>query len=103
MAGILSLRKGDALQLRVEFTNLADGSTYPMTGWELAGTMRYANCTPIDLVASWTDESTGVGLVELDAAETADLTVGDYELRVRATSPAGKPTSSAPATIRVED
>lgn len=103
MAGILTLRKGDALQLRVEFTNLSDGSAYPMTGWTLEGSMRYANCTPIDLAASWTDEVTGVGLVELDAAETTDLTAGDYELRVRATSSAGKPTSSAPVTIRVED
>ena len=103
MAGILSLRKGDALQVRVEFTNMADGSEYPMTGWTLEGSMRYANCTPVELAASWTDEPTGVGLIELDATETANLTVGDYELRVRATSPGGKPTSSAPATIRVTD
>lgn len=103
MSGIIALRKGDALQVRVEFTNLSDGSEYPMTGWALEGSMRYANCTPVELVASWVDEPTGVGMVELDAAETDNLTVGDYELRVRATSPGGKPTSSAPVTIRVTD
>lgn len=103
MAGILSLRKGDALQVRVEFTNQSDGEPYPMTGWTLEGSIRYANCTPVELTATWTDEGQGVGLIELDADETTNLTVGDYELRVRATSPENKPTSSAPVTIRVTD
>ena len=103
MAGILSLRKGDALQVRVEFTNQVDGTPYPMTGWVLEGSIRYANCTPVDLTASWTDEGLGVGLVELNDEQTQSLVVGDYELRVRATSPEDKPTSSAPVTLRVTE
>ena len=93
MAGILSLRKGDALQVRVEFTNQSDGSEYPMTGWTIEGDMRFANCTPVDLV----------GLVTLAATETTALVVGDYELQVRATSPAGNPTSTDPIIVRVRD
>jgi hypothetical protein len=103
MAGILSLRKGDALQVRVEFTNQSDGSEYPMTGWTIEGDMRFANCTPVDLVGTWISEATGVGLVTLAATETTALVVGDYELQVRATSPAGNPTSTDPIIVRVRD
>lgn len=103
MSGIIALRKGDALQVRVEFTRQSDNAEYPMTGWTLEADMRYANCTSVALTCSWIAEASGIGLLFLDDETTLELTVGDYELQVRATSPEGNPTSPDPIIIRVRD
>ncbi len=98
---IIKLRKGDDFPLRATFTS--EGAPYDMSGWELEASLRYANCTPVPLVAAWVDRPLGVAALTLTEVETALLTVGEYELQLRATSPTGVSTSTVPSTVRVRD
>lgn len=103
MATNLTLRKGDAMQVRIEFTNQVDGTEYPMTDWSLEAQLNYGNCVPVECSCSWLDQILGVGLIELDSEFTSQLHTADYELRVRAISPTGKPTSADPVVVEVHD
>lgn len=98
---IINLRRGDALVLRVTFTQ--DGVQYDMSGWSLAASMKYSNCTPVDLETEWIVGFDNVGRLRLSAEETQGLELGEYELSVRATSPDGDPISTTPVKIVVRD
>lgn len=98
---IIKLRKGDDFVLRATFTS--EGAPYDMSGWELESSLRYANCTPEALTVAWTDRPLGVAALSLTEIQTALLTVGEYELQLRATSPEGVTTSTVPSTVKVRD
>ena len=98
---IIKLRKGDDFALRASFTS--EGVPYDMSGWEIESSLRYANCTPTPLATAWTDQPTGIAGISLTEIETMLLTVGEYELQIRATSPEGVSTSTAPSIVRVRD
>lgn len=100
----LELRKGDAFIVRVTFKDKVTGDPYPMTDWDLEGTMRYSNCPAVDLTPTWiATEPGGIARLKLTSEETSLLHVGEYELQVRAISPDGDGISTQPVTVDVRD
>lgn len=98
---IIPLRRGDDFVVTARFTT--DGDPQDMTGWTLEATLRYANCTPVELATEWTDEIGGVAAITLGDTDTPNLAIGEHELQVRAISPAGVRSSSRPVTVEVRD
>jgi len=100
----LELRKGDAFIVRVTFKDKTTGDPYPMTDWDLEGTMRYSNCPAVGLTPTWVaTEPGGIARLKLTSEETSLLKVGEYELQVRAISPDGDGISTQPVTVNVRD
>lgn len=100
----LELRKGDAFIVRVTFNDKTTGDPYPMTGWEIEGTMRYSNCPVVELTPTWIQYTPGgIARLKLTSEETSALHVGEYELQVRSISPDGDPISTQPVTVDVRD
>lgn len=100
----LELRKGDAFIVRVTFKDKVTGDPYPMTGWEVEGTMRYSNCPVVELTPTWIQETPGgIARLKLTSEETSLLKVGEYELQVRAISLDGDGISTQPVTVNVRD
>lgn len=99
----IPLRKGDDLALKATFTDKVSGEAADLTGWSISATLQFSNCTPVELTASFASPSTGEASVELADTETARLQVGEHNLRVRLTNPAGVDVSAPSAIILVAD
>lgn len=101
---IIDLRRGDDFVIRATFT---DENDMPppggMVGWTLAASLRFPECPPIGITATWIDALGGVAAILYDAADTLNLQIGDYEFRVRAINPSGDGTSAPVVTVRVSD
>ena len=97
------LRRGDDLALRATFADKASGAAADLTGWGIVASLRFSNCTPVDLAASWSSPITGEALIELPDIETANLKLGEHVLRVRLTNPAGVDVSAPSVIIVVTD
>lgn len=98
----LSLRRGDDFQARVTITDPA-GDPVNLLTWTLEAEMKIGNCGRVELQAEWVDATQGIARVFLEDAETENLQIDDYELQVRAISPADVRTSSLPITVTVRE
>lgn len=98
---IINLRRGDALVLRATFTEA--GVQYDMSAWTLAASLKFSNCTPVDLDTEWVVGFVNIGRLRLSAEQTQGLELGEHELSVRVTSPDGDPISTTPVKIVVRD
>lgn len=99
----IELRRGDDLALDISFTDRASGDEANLTGWGIEASMVKEPCPPVDLTATFVSEVSGEASVEHPANETESLEIGEYQMRVRLTSPDGKKTSSKSAIIHVID
>lgn len=100
---IISLRRGDDLALKAKFSDKVTNADADLTGWSVSATLQFSNCPPVELTASFVSPSTGEASVELADTETAKLQVGEHNLRVRLTNPAGVDVSAPSAIIAVAD
>lgn len=99
----IPLRKGDDLALKAKFTDKVSNEDADLTGWGISATLQFSNCTPVELEASFVSPSTGEASITLADTETANLKVGEHNLRVRLTNPAGVDVSSPSAIIHVAE
>lgn len=97
----MNLRRGD--DFVVAFKATFESADKDITGYAVAATLRYANCTPVDMTVNLTNELTGDGELVLDETQTADLQIGTHVLQMRVTSPSGRGSSSLPVTVEVRD
>lgn len=99
----IPLRRGDDLAYRATFTDKATGDAADLTGWGIAASLQFSNCTPIPLVVTETSPASGEVLIELAETETARLKLGEHALRVRLTNPAGVDVSAPSVIIELTD
>lgn len=99
----LQLRRGDDLAYRATFTDKTSGDAADLSGWDVAASLQFSNCTPIPLAASLSSPSSGEALIELPDTETTNLKLGEHTLRVRLTNPAGVDVSAPSVIIQVAD
>lgn len=97
----LSLRRGDTFKVNAKFS--VAGLPYDMTGFGIEASLQFANCTPVDLNAAWSDISVGEAQIKLDHAETLALSHGEHALRIRVIEIGGDRTSMKPKTVQVAD
>jgi hypothetical protein len=100
---ILPLRKGDTFVARATFTDDATGDPYAMDNWLIAASMLFSSCPPVELTCTWLNQPGGVAILRLPADETASLHIGEYELRVRMTTPEGDLISADPQVVQVRE
>ncbi len=97
----LSLRRGDTLKVNATFS--VAGLPYDMTGFDIEASLQFANCTPVDLDAAWSDISAGEAQIKLAHAETLALQYGEHSLHIRVIEVSGDRTSMKPKTVHVTD
>jgi hypothetical protein len=99
----MELRRGDDLALDIEFSDRATGDDANLAGWGIEASMVKEPCLPVDLTATFVSAVSGTALIEHPGTETESLEIGEYQMRVRLTSPNGKKTSSNSAIIHIID
>ncbi len=97
----LSLRRGDTFKVNAKFS--VAGSPFDMTGFGIEASLQFANCTPVELEAVWSDILVGEAQIKLAHTETPALEYGEHTLRIRVVEPGGDRTSMKPETVQVAD
>ena len=97
----LSLRRGDTFKVNAKFS--VAGLPFNMTGFGIEASLQFANCTPVDLEAVWSDISVGEAQIKLAHTETPALAHGEHALRIRVIEQSGDRTSMKPKTVQVAD
>ena len=95
----LSLRRGDTFKVNAKFS--VAGLPYDMTGFGIEASLQYANCTPVELDAAWSDIAAGEAQVKLAHGDTLALPYGEHALRIRVIEQSGDRTSMKPKTVQV--
>ena len=97
----LSLRRGDTFKVNAKFS--VAGLPYNMTGFGIEASLQFANCTPVELEAVWSDIVVGEAQIKLVHTETPALEHGEHILRIRVVEAGGDRTSMKPKTVQVAD